>query len=69
MNEKTISKMLEEIEAIEIVKLIVAALDKQIPYKPKSYPGYYGECKCGAVFFDKSTNYCGNCGQRLDFGE
>ena len=24
-------------------------------------------CRCGAVVFDKLTNYCGNCGQALDW--
>lgn len=34
----------------------------------KRYLGV-GVCpSCGAVFLDYSTNYCGNCGQRLDFG-
>lgn len=26
-------------------------------------------CQCGAVVFDKLTNYCGNCGQALDWGD
>lgn len=26
-----------------------------------------GRCKCGAEFLDKGTNFCGNCGQKLDW--
>ena len=26
-------------------------------------------CRCGAVVFDKLTNYCGNCGQALDWSD
>ncbi len=69
MNEKNISKLLKEVEKIDMIKLVITALEKQIPYKPKPYPGYAGECKCGEKFLYKSTYYCGNCGQRLDFGE
>lgn len=47
----------------------IEAIDKQTPYKPKSYKQYSGKCKCGAVFLDKKTSYCGNCGQRIDWSE
>ena len=55
-------------KAIEIAK---AAIRKQIPQKPDPEHQYYGngKCKCGAVFTDKSTNYCGNCGQALDWND
>lgn len=58
------------------IKLAIEALEKQMPYKPKNevnpeYPAlgrnYY--CKCGVMFMDKATNYCGNCGIKLDWGE
>lgn len=40
------------------------------PMKPNSYKLYAGQCpRCGVVFLDCSTNYCGNCGQALDWGE
>lgn len=47
-----------------------AATEKQIKKKPSPDNTYYGVGKCplcGAVFLDKSTNYCGNCGQALDW--
>ena len=50
----------------------IKALDKQIPQKPLEETKFYGNGKCpscGAVFMDKSTNYCGNCGQALDWEE
>lgn len=56
----------KEIEKLEIA---VDCMKKQIPYKPTPYKGYYGKCKCGVVFLDKTTNYCGNCGQRLDWSD
>lgn len=49
---------------------ILEALEKQVPKEPLPEPRYYGNGKCprcGAVFLDKSTNYCGNCGQALDW--
>lgn len=49
-----------------------AAAKYRIPQKPKPDLSYYsyGECPtCGAVFEDKPTNYCGNCGQVLDWSD
>lgn len=46
--------------------MAIKALEKQIPYKPAPYQQYCGKCRCGAVFLDKHTKYCGNCGQALD---
>jgi hypothetical protein len=54
----------------EAVQVVSAAAKKQIPRKPESEPRYYGNGKCpscGVVFMDKSTRYCGNCGQALDW--
>jgi hypothetical protein len=50
-------------------KSLIEARDKQDPYKPDPEDKWYGvgKCKCGVVFLDKSTNYCGNCGQRLNW--
>lgn len=45
------------------------ALKKQIPKKPFPYKGFDGKCVCGVVFLDRSTNYCGNCGQALDWSD
>ena len=38
--------------------------------KPKPETRYYGNGRCpncDAVFMDKSTRFCGNCGQALDW--
>jgi hypothetical protein len=43
-----------------------------IPKKPLPENKYYGNgiCPhCGVYFLDKSTKYCGNCGQALDWSE
>lgn len=47
------------------------AVEKQIPVKPLPKERYYGigRCpRCNAVFLDRTTGYCGNCGQALDWG-
>ena len=32
------------------------------------YNGYAGKCpECGVVFLDDSTQFCGNCGQKIAF--
>lgn len=49
----------------------MAALEKRKPEKPTEENRYYGNGKCpccGVVFMDKSTSYCGKCGQALDWG-
>lgn len=54
----------------EAVRVVSAAAKKQVPQKPVPEPRYYGNGKCPschAVFIDKTTNYCGNCGQALDW--
>ena len=54
----------------EAVRVVSAAAKYRIPQKPKPDLSYYsyGECPtCGAVFQDKPTNYCNNCGQALDW--
>ena len=52
---------------------VVELREKQTPYKPDEYTGTawngVGVCKCGVIFMDRTTNYCGNCGQRLDWGD
>ena len=53
--------------AIDVVK---DAAQFRIKRKPASEFTYYGNGRCPncrAVFFDKLTNYCGNCGQALDW--
>ena len=56
----------------EAFELAISALEKQMPKKPLEENRYYGqgECPaCGAVFVDKDTQYCGNCGQALDWSD
>ncbi len=54
--------------AVDVLK---DAAQFRIKRKPMSEPEYcYGNgcCpNCRAYFLDKSTNYCGNCGQALDW--
>lgn len=51
----------------ECTELIKAALEKQIPFKPTPCNITLGRCKCGVGFLTKDTQFCGNCGQRLDW--
>lgn len=45
-------------------------LDKEIAKKPLPYKGWDGKCPtCGVIFVDRLTNYCRNCGQKLDWSE
>jgi ribosomal protein S27AE len=56
----------------EAVRVVSAAAKYRIAQKPEPESRYYGNGKCptcGAVFLDKSTNYCGNCGQALDWSD
>lgn len=45
------------------------AVEKQKPFKPETVGLTIGigRCKCGAEFLDSKTNYCGNCGQKLNW--
>ena len=51
---------------------VISALDKKIPKKPLPDNRYFGIGKCPdyeAVFTDKTTHFCGNCGQALDWSD
>lgn len=53
-------------------EIALEAIEKQIPEKLLPEQRYYGigKCpRCGVVFTDDSTNYCGNCGQAIDWEE
>ena len=46
------------------------AVERQVAKKPNPGTKFYGFgfCPtCNACFMDNSTNYCGNCGQKLDW--
>lgn len=47
------------------------AVEKQKPSKPETtrLTIGIGRCKCGVEFLDRKTNYCGNCGQKLDWSD
>lgn len=56
----------------EALHMAIDALEKQIPKKTLPETEYYGNgrcARCNVVFIDKSTKYCGNCGQRIDWGD
>lgn len=56
----------------EACRMGMQALEKQIPKKTLPEDKWYGNGKCprcNAVFLDKLTNYCGNCGQKLLWSE
>lgn len=61
--------LIEEYRAIGTPEECRAAMEKQIPYKPRKERLIMGvgRCKCGVEFLDKGTNFCGNCGQKLDW--
>ena len=53
------------------IDMAIKAINRQfVKRKPEPELRYYGvgRCpSCHAVFMDKSTNHCGNCGQALDW--
>lgn len=56
----------------EIKSLIPAYnFDKFKPFRPYTDNLRFGiaRCRCGAELLDKSTKYCGNCGQALDWSD
>lgn len=57
----------EYTEDFGLINLAISALEKQIPYTPTKCTVTLGRCKCGVGFLDKDTNFCGNCGQKLDW--
>ena len=67
-----------EEKVTEYAKKLDEALEKQTPKKvveKKTWVGDYICPTCNAVFmtdkeglFGSRTNYCGNCGQKLDWG-
>lgn len=69
---KTAIKALKEVQqyrAIGTPEECRAAVEKQKPFKPETVGLTIGigRCKCGAEFLDSKTNYCGNCGQKLNW--
>lgn len=57
-------------ESVEALRMALMAVERQIERRPLPEPKVYGNgicAGCGAYFLDKSTNYCGNCGQALNW--
>ena len=62
------------------VDIAIEALEKQIPKKVVENRWIYTRCDCGHEFsihhgdgyysipYKQKTNYCPNCGQKLDWG-
>lgn len=51
-------------------EIALAAIEKQMPKKMLPEQRYYGigKCsRCGVIFIDDTTKYCGNCGQAIDW--
>ena len=67
MIEKEISDIVKGQDKVDLYLAIIDALSKQLPYKPKPYRNFAGMCRCGVIFLDKTTRYCGNCGQKLNW--
>ena len=56
------------------VDLVLSALDKQIPKKPKENLYRHDElcagiCVCGGVVYKGNCVYCPHCGQKLDWSK
>lgn len=56
---------------ILILKLVIQALEKQIPKKPKSEGEFFRIQRCPACekVIGFSQKYCDGCGQKLDWPE
>lgn len=70
--QSVLEQVVSNDEKSRCFSLAVDALEKQIPKKPLEEKRYYGIGKCptcNAVFMDNTTNYCGNCGQAIDWSD
>ena len=76
------SEMVRNDEMIEVFKVSIEALEKQIPKKPEkntfvNFEAFYcGNCQktlwsgnCEKTLWSGTTNYCYHCGQRIDWSE
>ena len=63
-------ELIKEYESIGTVDECRSAMNKQIPKRPIPYNPWNGKCPvCNIVFTNNLMNYCGSCGQKLDWGE
>ena len=75
MKEKEAIEMLKAVKGYvkyggvdESINMAISALEKQIPKKPKLYRRSYWCSVCeGRITAGK--NYCGNCGQTIDWSD
>ena len=57
-----------EIDRRKLTQMLLKQVPKTVLPDNRYYGG--GRCpSCLAVFLDNTTNYCGNCGQKLDWGQ
>ena len=66
----------EDSDILKGYDMAIEALEKQIPKKmeQKAHPdfphmGKFWHCTCGVYYLESGGNYCGNCGQRLEWGK
>lgn len=59
-------KIYQRIGTVEECRKAVAKQKLFTPETTKLTVGI-GRCKCGAEFLDSTTNFCGNCGQKLNW--
>lgn len=83
MTEQEVIEYLENHGYIsdEVIDIVIKALEKQIAKEVKFEQWMDTKCDCGHVFsvhhgdgyhsipYENQTNYCPNCGQKLDWGE
>jgi len=62
----------------KIIEIVTEMLEKQIPKKPTGTSDYFTCPTCKSEFVERFSesgcssenfNYCGNCGQKLKWGE
>lgn len=44
-------------------------VERAIPKKLKKYNKDFYECECGTIYKFKDSNFCGYCGQKLEWSE
>lgn len=78
---KDIKENIKPVVGGKSLDLAIEALEKQIPKKVVENRWIYTRCDCGHEFsihhgdgyysipYKQKTNYCPDCGQKLDWGE
>ena len=69
-NEVTYEAAIIEANRAKCMDILIEAARFRISKKPEIENRYYGVGRCPtcrAVFRDRTTNFCGNCGQAIDW--